>query len=238
MDKLKNRIINCKRCRLSENSKRPLPGEGAISSKIMLITLSPSKHDDERQKVLAGKDGRILDKLFKSIGINRNFFYITNLLKCVLLIKNPKEEQVLKCMPFLEEEIKIIRPSVLVPIGEYVWKYIFRKYGIKLTYKSKEEIIGNLVMVKNIKILPLRSLDLTSGNKELLAEYYKLKVLLKECKWFSVCPMKRFYEQGKLDKKWIEKYCKGDWSSCVRYRMEERGEYHPDSMLPDGTIRK
>jgi len=48
--------------------------------------------------------------------------------------------------------------------------------------------------------------------------------------------MRRFYEEGRLDKKWIEQYCKGDWASCVRYQMEERGEYHPDWMLPDGTI--
>ncbi len=56
------------------------------------------------------------------------------------------------------------------------------------------------------------------------------------CKWFPVCPMKRFYEQGLLNRKWIENYCQGDWSKCVRYQMEEQGEYHPDNMLPDGTI--
>ena len=46
------------------------------------------------------------------------------------------------------------------------------------------------------------------------------------------------YLEGKIDKKWIELYCKGDWESCVRYQIEERGEYHPDWMLPDGTIDK
>ncbi|MBN1150213.1 uracil-DNA glycosylase [candidate division WOR-3 bacterium] len=58
----------------------------------------------------------------------------------------------------------------------------------------------------------------------------------KICKWYEVCPMKRFYEKGKLDGKWILSYCKGSWGKCVRYQMEENGEYHPDSMLPDGTI--
>jgi len=48
--------------------------------------------------------------------------------------------------------------------------------------------------------------------------------------------MKRFYEEGKLDKKWIEKYCKGDWKSCVRYQMEEKGEPHSDWMLPNGRV--
>jgi uracil-DNA glycosylase len=57
-----------------------------------------------------------------------------------------------------------------------------------------------------------------------------------DCKWFSVCPMKRLYEQGKIDIKWIDHYCKGDWKSCIRYKMAERREPHPDWMLPDGSI--
>jgi hypothetical protein len=48
--------------------------------------------------------------------------------------------------------------------------------------------------------------------------------------------MKYYYEKGELDEKWINDYCKGDWKSCVRYQMEENGEYHPDNMLPDGSI--
>ena len=58
----------------------------------------------------------------------------------------------------------------------------------------------------------------------------------KTCKWFPVCPMKMYYEAGKLDKKWIEQYCKGNFKKCIRYKMEEEGKYHPDWMLPDGTI--
>jgi len=48
--------------------------------------------------------------------------------------------------------------------------------------------------------------------------------------------MKRYADQGRLDLTWIERYCRGDWKRCVRYRMEEQGRYHPDSMLPDGTV--
>lgn len=56
------------------------------------------------------------------------------------------------------------------------------------------------------------------------------------CKWFPVCPMKRFFENGKLAEKWVQDFCFGDWIKCVRYKMEESGEYHPDSMRPDGSI--
>ena len=56
------------------------------------------------------------------------------------------------------------------------------------------------------------------------------------CKWYEVCPLKRFYERGFLDKGWVENYCRGDYLKCARYRMEEEGSYHPDNMMPDGTI--
>jgi len=48
--------------------------------------------------------------------------------------------------------------------------------------------------------------------------------------------MKRYYIQGKIDKKWVNNFCMGDYLSCIRYQMEESGEYHPDWMLPDGSI--
>jgi len=58
------------------------------------------------------------------------------------------------------------------------------------------------------------------------------------CKWYPVCPMRIFFEQGILDRQWIDRYCLGDYDSCVRFRMEEAGKPHPDNMLPDGLIDK
>lgn len=58
------------------------------------------------------------------------------------------------------------------------------------------------------------------------------------CKWYNACPLKRFYEKKILDKSWVEDYCWGGYSKCARYKMEEKGIYHPDNMLPDGTIDK
>jgi len=58
------------------------------------------------------------------------------------------------------------------------------------------------------------------------------------CKWYQVCPMKRFYEEGRLEKTWVERYCWNDNRSCIRYQLEERGEPHPDNLLPNGEIRQ
>jgi len=58
------------------------------------------------------------------------------------------------------------------------------------------------------------------------------------CRWYYICPMKRYFEEGKLNKKWIDEYCWGNYQQCIRRKMEEEGKYHPDNMLPDGTINK
>jgi len=60
--------------------------------------------------------------------------------------------------------------------------------------------------------------------------------MAKVCKWYVVCPMKRFYEEGKIEWKWIKEYCMGDYKRCVRYRLEEARIPHPDNMLPSGEI--
>ncbi|RLI98696.1 MAG: uracil-DNA glycosylase [Candidatus Aenigmatarchaeota archaeon] len=58
------------------------------------------------------------------------------------------------------------------------------------------------------------------------------------CKWYSLCPLRRFEEEGKISSIWKRKYCEGRWTDCERYKMEEKGEPHPDNMLPDGTIER
>jgi len=60
------------------------------------------------------------------------------------------------------------------------------------------------------------------------------------CKWYNLCPLREFEKQGKLGKEWENKYCKteNNWKNCKRYQMEEENLYHPDNMMPDGTIDK
>lgn len=57
------------------------------------------------------------------------------------------------------------------------------------------------------------------------------------CKWYDICPMKKyFFEEGRLDSKWVDEYCWGNYRQCVRRKMEGESQYHTDNMLPDGTI--
>jgi DNA polymerase len=155
--------------------------------------------------------------------------------------RKPKQDEIEACSYYLNKEIELINPKILAPLGYYATKYIFQKYNISLPPKTEFSLIyGKLFLAKDEKIFPLPHPAVPLYNPDLKENlikcYRKLRILLEDCKWYPLCPMKKFYERGKLDKKWIELHCKGDWESCIRYQMEEKGKPHPDWMLPDGTI--
>ena len=58
------------------------------------------------------------------------------------------------------------------------------------------------------------------------------------CRWYSVCPLRRFERKGLLTDQWAKEYCKSsfNWVHCRRYQLEQQGAAHPDNMLPDGSI--
>jgi len=238
-----NKIIRgCKKCRLSETRTNAICGEGNLNAKIMLIAQAPGEKEDREGKMFVGPSGKVIDELLNEAGIKRDEIYMTNLIKCILpKNRKPKQDEIEACSHYLNEEIKLINPKILAPLGYYATCYIFKKYNLPSPSKAEfSSIFGKLFLAEDKKILPLphpaTCLYNPEFKKDLIKSYRKLKVLLNDCKWYPVCPMKRFYEEGKLDKKWIELYCKGDWESCVRYQMEEKGEFHPDWMLPDGSL--
>ena len=240
--KLQKAIRICSRCRLSETRIHALPGEGCLDARIMLIAQAPGENEDKKGRMFIGPSGKILDELLAGIGVDRDSLYMTNLVKCMLpRYRKPKQDEIDACSIYLDREIEIVNPEILIPLGFYSTTYIFKKYNISIPRKDDfYKVYGKLFLSDDMRILPLQHpaaiLHRPELREILINSYHKLKVLSKTCKWYTVCPMKRFYEQGVLDSRWIKLYCKGDWESCIRYQMEENGEYHPDYMLPDGTI--
>lgn len=239
---LNKEIKKCKKCRLYETRENAICGEGDLDSNIIMIAQAPGEKEDKEGKMFIGPSGEILNDLFKSANIDRKTIYMTNLIKCMLpKCRRPKSDEIYTCSEYLDREIKLINPQIIVPLGYFATRYIFNKYDLKLPQKSEfYKLYGKVFLVDGKKIFPLRHPAAVLHNNEIKGEmrkeYNKLKIIQKDCKWYPVCPMKWFYEKGVLDKEWIENYCMGDWESCVRYYMEERGESHPDWMLPDGKI--
>ena len=242
LKELNENIRSCRKCRLSETRKHALCGEGNKDSKIMLIAQAPGENEDIIGRMFIGPSGGVLNELFRASNISRSEIYMTNLIKCMLpKYRKPKQDEIEICGKYLNKEIELINPPVLCTLGFYATRYIFQHFSVKLPPKSEfGYLYGKLFLASNKLLLPLQhpaALLYDNSIKELMIRnYHKIKVLLTNCKWYPMCPMKRFYEEGRLSKNWIELFCKGDWESCIRYQMEDRGEAHPDSMLPDGSI--
>jgi DNA polymerase len=220
-----------------------LAGEGDVDARIMLIALSPGEKEDSENQMFIGPSGQVLDKLLHNAGIGRDRIYMTNLVKCMLpKCRRPKMDEIESCSKFLDEEISIIQPEIIVPLGYYATRTILTKYNADPPAARKDfsKKYGIFLFSDNQKILPLPHpatlLYDPSFEQETIEKYKKLQTLLNECKWYSVCPMKRFYEAGRLERKWIELSCKGDWQNCLRYKMVEQGHYQFDWMLPDGSL--
>lgn len=240
---LNRRIKGCKSCHLSETREHALVGEGDPDSRVMLIALSPGKEEDMADRMFVGPSGKVLDRLFKAAAIDRQSVYMTNLIKCMLpKNRKPKMIEIAACSKHLDEEIAIIHPVILVPLGYYASRYVLQKYHLEIpdSHQAFREIYGKLLYKNNQTIYPLYHPASVIYNPDYEPEttrlYRKLSVFLTVCKWYSICPLHRFYERGMLDRKWIDVYCKGDWETCERYKMEEQGSTHPDWMLPDGSL--
>ncbi len=242
LNQLNQQIQTCQRCRLADTRKHALPGEGSPNARLFLIAQAPGEVEDENGNMFLGPSGKVLDNLLNAAGILREEIYMTNLIKCHLpKNRKPKGEEIQACHNYLDEEIRIIKPAFLIPMGHYATRYLLQKYDQKIPSKHEfYRLYGILLYIQKQKIYPVQhpaaSLHDQSLKPILEKNYDKLSVFSHPCKWASSCPMKFYYEQGLLDERWRELYCYGDWESCIRYQKEERNEYHEDWMLPDGTL--
>lgn len=239
---LKEEIRKCKNCGLSETRTYPICGEGNLDAEIMLIAQAPGEKEDKMGRMFIGPSGKVLDELLAIAEVERKELFMTNLLKCKLPgYRRPKQYEIEKCSIYLDMEIELIDPQIIVPMGFFATSYVFSKYSLPSIRESgSNTVFGRLYLTYDRKVFPIRHpsvvLHNPSNMEQLAKNFRKLKIITHECKWYQSCPLKRFYEEGNLSREWVELYCKGDWESCILFQIVERGESRPDWMLPDGSI--
>lgn len=155
---LNNKIRTCTKCKLALTRNYAIPGEGNTASKLMLIAQSPGETEDEQNKMFTGPSGKLFNKLLKQAGINRKSVYLTNLIKCMLPnSRRPSREEISQCKFYIEKEIEIIQPEVIVPLGFHSTRFIFIKYGIPRPPKNAyHTLFGRVFHSGEIIIYPLR----------------------------------------------------------------------------------
>ena len=119
LKKLKDEISNIENCTLKNNSNNLVFADGDHDSNIMLIGEGPGQQEDEQGLAFVGRAGKMLDSAFLSVGIDTNEdCYISNIVKCrPPNNRKPLANEVIECMPWLNKQIQMVQPKVIVLAG-------------------------------------------------------------------------------------------------------------------------
>ena len=118
-EELHRRIASCTKCELCSTRHNTVPGEGPTDSRVVIVGEGPGQEEDESGRPFVGKAGRLLtDILEKGGNIRRNSLYITNTVKCrPPENRNPKPEEISACRDFLEAQLLLLHPDIVVTMG-------------------------------------------------------------------------------------------------------------------------
>lgn len=129
-DRLRN--SNCKRCTLCEKRNKIVIDRGNPKAKVMIVSERPGENENREGFAFVGRAGELLDKIFAAIGMDTNKdLLITNVVKCMPPTdRSPQSGEVAACLPYLEKQIDLVKPKVVVLLGAVALKYVTGEYGV------------------------------------------------------------------------------------------------------------
>ena len=161
---IKEEVVNFKESPLYKERVRnkvfPVIGEGSHNARIMFIGEAPGATEAKTGRPFAGAAGRVLDELLLSVGIRREDVYVTNVVKDrPPMNRDPLPKEIALYAPFLDRQIEIIQPSVIVLLGRHSAKCIMEKFGLESEFKSISHIHGRVFEASTsygrISIIPM-----------------------------------------------------------------------------------
>jgi uracil-DNA glycosylase family 4 len=120
LTELYQQIALCQKCEIAKSRTSVVPGEGAENAEIMFIGEAPGWHEDQQGRPFVGPAGQFLDRLLASIDLNRQQVYIANVIKCRPTgNRDPLPSEIANCQPWLDRQIELIKPRMIVTLGRY-----------------------------------------------------------------------------------------------------------------------
>jgi uracil-DNA glycosylase len=125
LDEVARVASTCTRCRLSQGRTQVVFGVGSPSADLMFIGEGPGYHEDKQGIPFVGAAGQLLTRLLGDVGIDRNDVYITNVVKCRPPgNRDPLPDEIESCRPYLERQVALIDPRVIVTLGNFATRVI------------------------------------------------------------------------------------------------------------------
>lgn len=125
LDELRIEAESCTRCPLAETRTNVVFGVGEATSELMFVGEAPGRNEDLQGVPFVGRAGQLLDQLLDEVGIPRKTVYIANVLKCrPPNNRDPQQEEIDACKGYLRQQIRLIRPRVVVTLGNFATKLL------------------------------------------------------------------------------------------------------------------
>ena len=124
---LRKDIGDCHRCKLSENRKNIVFGEGNPDTELMFIGEGPGRDEDIQARPFVGDAGKLLAKMILKMGFRREEVYIANIVKCrPPYNRDPEQDEITTCRPYVEKQVEIIDPRVIISLGRIAAQSLLR----------------------------------------------------------------------------------------------------------------
>ena len=138
-------VTQCQQCILGQGRTNAVPGEGPADATIMFIGEGPGFHEDRLGRPFVGAAGKFLEELLEEIDMSRSEVYITNVVKCRPPgNRDPKPEEILACKAYLDRQMELIRPRLVVTLGRFSMQRYFPGASISRIHGQPKRM-GNVI---------------------------------------------------------------------------------------------
>jgi len=138
-------IAACRDCELAKYRTKVVPGEGAEDADLVFIGEAPGWHEDQQGRPFVGPAGQFLDQLLASIGLRRDEVYIANVIKCrPPQNREPLPAEIQSCRKWLDRQIEIIQPQMIITLGRYSLARYFPNESIGKIH-GKPRKLGDII---------------------------------------------------------------------------------------------
>ena len=124
---VRKELGDCTRCPLHRTRRNLVFGEGSPTAKLVFVGEAPGEEEDKQGRPFVGRAGQLLTKIINAMGLAREEVYICNILKCRPPgNRNPKEDEIATCEPFLVQQLEAINPEIICALGTFAAKTLLR----------------------------------------------------------------------------------------------------------------
>lgn len=144
---LYDRVRSCQRCPLAQTRTLSVPGEGPLNADVMLIGEAPGANEDKQGRPFVGQAGQFLEELLAAGGLKRQDVYICNVLKCrPPANRDPAPDEIAACGDYLDEQVELVDPLVLVTLGRFSMAKYFPQQTISRIHGSVKQADGRFIV--------------------------------------------------------------------------------------------